>query len=327
MDKVKSRIKTLFVGTSEFALPILKILSELEYIDLIGVITQPDRPVGRKQILTPPPVKQVLLEYDAEFPIIDGNKIKVFQPENLKSEAESILNETKPELIVVASYGQFIPKSMLDYPKYKCLNIHGSTLPDLRGAVPIQMAILKGYKETGATIQIMSEKMDEGDIIGCKLLDISNKDTYESLTTRLAELSAGLIAEVLPKWINGEVQPQKQDDSKATYCYIKDVAKENAEIDWNKSAEEIERMIRAFYPWPIAWTEISNNKFQVLKILKVYQADIEDSISIESKVGEIVKVEKRLFVKCGDGKFLELHSIQLEGKERRGAENYLYLAQ
>src|SRR5688572_22105459 len=149
-------IKALFIGTSDFAVPILEKLITSKKVDLAGVVTQPDRPVGRKQILTPPDVKKYLIENSIDVP--------VFQPEKLGLDAEEILNKTKPELIIVASYGQFIPKIMLNYPKYKCLNIHASLLPDLRGAVPMPMAILKGYEKTGVTLQVMVEGMDEGDI-------------------------------------------------------------------------------------------------------------------------------------------------------------------
>lgn len=319
MDKVK----TLFVGTSEFAVPILKKLAEPDFIELVGVITQPDKPVGRKQTLTAPAVKLSIINYQFS--------IKLFQPESLKVEAESILNETQPELIIVASYGQFIPKVMLDYPKYNCLNIHGSLLPDLRGAVPIQMAILKGYQETGVSIQIMSEKMDEGDILNSEKCIIGNEDTYGTLTTKLSNISAGLLENTLPKWLAGEIVPQKQDESKATYCYIKDVSKAKAEVDWQKSAQEIERMVRAFNPAPIAWCKFpvyanASTGKQISKKLQIYSSRIAGDQNFDSEVGKLIRKGKQLFIKCGDGKYLELLELKLEGKERRRAGEYLFLA-
>ncbi len=325
------KVKTLFIGTSEFAVPILQKLTELEYIELVGVITQPDKPVGRKQIITATAVKFSIFNF--QFPI------KVFQPSSLKVEAESILNETQPELIIVASYGQFIPKVMLDYPKYKCLNIHGSLLPELRGAVPISMAILKGYTKTGVTLQIMSEGMDEGEILGFAECALSDGETTGSLIEKLSKLSAKFIEAVLPKWINREIEPQKQDDSKATYCYIKDVSKEMAEIDWQKPAEEIERMVRALYPTPIAWCKFpvsakASTGKQISKKLQIYSSRIvgdqnfdpmTGDMTFDSAIGEIIRIGKQLFIRCGDGKSLELLELQLEGKERRRSEDYLFL--
>lgn len=335
-----NKVKTLFIGTSEFAVPILQKLIELEYIDLVGVITQPDKPVGRKQLLTSPPIKQSIVQTPSNSPLNKGETLKIFQPSSLKVDAENILNETKPELIIVASYGQFIPKVMLDYPKYKCLNIHGSLLPDLRGAVPIPMAILKGYEKTGVTLQIMAQGMDEGEILGFAECVLSDGETTGSLIEKLSILSAEYIEAVLPKWINGEIEPQRQDDSKATYCYIKDVSKEMAEIDWNKPAEEIERMVRAFNPAPIAWCKFpvyakATIGKQIPKKLQIYSSKLvgdqsfdpmTGDMTFDSAIGEIIRKGKQLFVKCGDGKYLELLELQLEGKERRGSAEYLFLA-
>lgn len=335
--------KTLFIGTSDFAVPIIKKLTELNYINLVGVITQPDKPVGRKQILTPPPVKQFLL----------NNKIKVetFQPIKLKKDAKKILDKIKPELIIVASYGQFIPKIMLDYPKYKCLNVHISLLPDLRGAVPMPMAILRGYEKTGVSIQIMTEGMDEGDLIGEKEIEIDDKETTETLTKKSSNAGAELLEEILPKWISGQIEPKPQDHNKATYCYQKDIAKENAEIDWNKPAIEIDRMVRAFYPWPIAWFTLTEkngvNEKYIGKKVKIYKAkcwfqaeqgtDIQkdtpyfhlvkgelNGVTDNLSISQIFKHNKSLFIQTSNG-ILELQEIQLEGKNRMSGKDYLFL--
>jgi methionyl-tRNA formyltransferase len=311
------KVRTLFCGTSEFAVPILKKLLEVEYIDLVAVVTQPDRPVGRKQIITPTPIKSLVEE--------ENLSLKIFQPESLKLEVANILEDTRPELIIVASYGQFISDVMLEYPKFKCLNIHGSLLPDLRGAVPVQTAILEGYKKTGVTIQIMSKEMDEGDIIGHKIYDIADGETTATLMQHLSNVAVKLLDEILPDWIGNKIIPIKQDNTKATYCYIKDFSKVNAEIDWSKSAVEIERKVRAFFPQPTAYFEVKI-KEQELKI-KLFKVGLIENLGTNSEIGKVIRINKNLYVKCGDNKYLELIEFQLEGKKRAFAKDYLYLAE
>lgn len=319
------KISTLFIGTSEFAIPILKRLFELEYLNVTGIVTQPDKPAGRKQELKAPPIKQWALDNHKWFDTMN------FQPEKLGKDSLQILDKVKPELIIVASYGQFVPKSMLDYPKYKCLNIHVSLLPDLRGAVPMPMAILNGYKETGVTLQVMGEGMDEGNIIATKSFAIGNQETTETLTTKASRYAVELIDKVLEKWVKDEISPTPQNNEKATYCYQKDISKEAAEIDWKLPATKIDQMVRAFYPWPIAWFELSEfnkiNQSLCGKRVKVYSVKVYPLNIIENsntKIGELFKHNKSLFVKCGDG-FIELEDLQLEGKNRMNGKEYLYL--
>ena len=310
------KVRTLFIGTSGFAVPALEMLAQHELVELVGVVTQPDRPSGREQEISKPAVKSAFEKLDLD--------ISLFQPEKIKENAEEILEKTKPELIIVASYGQILPASIINYPKYKCLNIHGSLLPDLRGAVPIPMAILKGYEETGVSIPVMTEGLDDGAVITSAKIEIEESWTTEDLTQKLGELGADTLKKIFPDWIAGEIDPIAQDESKATYCYMKDIVKENAEIDFTKSAVEIDRMVRAYFPWPVAWMKSEVNGAE--KRIKIYKARIaSEELGSEQKSGEIFKNEKRLFLKCSDGA-LEILSIQVEGKKVSGFEDYSYLA-
>ncbi len=306
------KIRTLFIGTSSFAVPTLKALSEADFIDLVGVVTQPDKPFGRDQKLTPPPVKDEARKLNLNIPI--------FQPEKLRAQSQEILEKTNPELIIVASYGQMVPANMIHFPKYKCLNIHCSILPDLRGAVPMPMAILKGYKKTGVSIPVMTEGLDDGDIVALVEEEIRFDETTESLTERLSEIGAKKLIEILPEWTEGKITPIPQDESKVTHTTADDISKDKAEVDWNKSAEEVDRMVRAFYPWPVAWSWVN---FNGQKRFKIYKATLSDFES-DKKPGEFFKKDKNLFVQTGKGS-LELVEVQLEGKAKDDAKNYLYL--
>ncbi|MBI3442302.1 MAG: methionyl-tRNA formyltransferase [Candidatus Sungbacteria bacterium] len=231
----------LFLGTPEFSIPALDALIAGKY-DLVGAVTNPDEPVGRKRILTSPPVKLLAQKHS----------IPVFQPEKLKRE---LWDRQIPaaDLLVVAAYGKIIPKSILEIPKYGTLNIHPSLLPRWRGASPIQSAILAGDADTGVTIMQVDERMDHGPVVAQQIIPIGNrKVTYSRLHDELAEIGAKLLLETIPGYISGAITPTPQDDAKAIYCAV--LAKDDGRIDWNKSAEEIERMVRAFDLWPGAWT-------------------------------------------------------------------------
>ncbi|MCA9386520.1 methionyl-tRNA formyltransferase [Candidatus Dojkabacteria bacterium] len=313
------KISTIFIGTSEFAVPILNACLNNQLLDVKTVLTQPDRPVGRKQVPEAPKVKQYLIENDS--------KVEIEQPEKIKDVADKILEKYKPDLIIVASYGQIIPKSILNYPKYGCLNFHGSLLPILRGAVPIQMSILQGFEKTGVTMQKMVFKMDEGPIISTREIKLDGSETYETLTRTLSELSVEILNEDLEGWVNRNIEAEEQDDSKATYCYIKDTAKDKAEITSETTVEQAERMIRAFYPWPIAWLTIPNGKNKD-KRLKIYNSKIRNS-KYEIRNNEKIKItneEDQLVLNLKDG-LLILEEVQLEGKEKRSGEDYLWLVE
>lgn len=322
-------VKTLFVGTSEFAVPALKYILKDELYDLVGLVTQPDRPVGRKQVMTSPDTKHFLVD--------ENYRANIFQPEKLREEYSEILEKTKPDLILVASYGQIIPKEMLDFPRYKALNIHASILPILRGAVPMPMAIKNGFEETGVTLQIMSEQLDEGDILGIEKIDIDPEETTESLTVKASEVSVRLLENVLPKWINGEIVPQRQNSENATYCYMKDISKQRAEITNSHSAIDAERMVRAFYPWPIAWINLKKEsdekningaeaceKFSGQK-LKIYKSKLVNTDVFIGKGMKFYKNGNNLLLRMNYG-WLEILECQLPGKQRMTGKDYLFLA-
>ncbi len=296
--------KIVFIGTPEFGAIILERLAKTEYKPIL-VITMPDNPAGRKQILTPPPVKTTSEKYG----------IPLLQPASIKSRISEIRN-LEPDLIIVAAYGKIIPKGILDIPKHGCLNVHPSLLPEYRGPSPIQAAILNGDKETGVTIILLDEKMDHGAIISNFQLPISNDATAENLSKRLAKTGAELLIETIPKWISGEIKPQPQDESKATFTKI--IKKEDGRIDWTKPALEIERQIRAFYPWPGSFTFIEKNSKKLM--LKVIEAIIVPGKNL--KGGETFIFEKSLGVKCGKDA-LAIKTIQLEGRKPMTSEEFL----
>ncbi len=243
----------LFFGTPEFALPALDALIAKEY-HIVGVVTNPDEPVGRKHVLTPPPVKVLAKKHS----------IPVFQPE--RNEISKI---PPADLFIVAAYGKIIPKSILEIPKYGTLNIHPSLLPRWRGASPIQSAILAGDANIGVTIMQLDELMDHGPIVAQQVVHIGNrKYTYPELHDELAQKGAKLLLETIPKWIDETITPTPQDHTKATYCAT--LKKEDGRIDWKKSAAEIERMVRAYNPWPGAWTIWKNDG-------RMYRIRIDDA--------------------------------------------------
>lgn len=314
------KVKTIFIGTSSFAVPVLEKLMDLDFIDLTSIITQPDRPTGRKQILTPPPVKEIL---NTKFETLN---IKVYQPEKIKKEYKEILEKENPELIIVASYGQILPQELLEFPKYGTLNLHVSLLPELRGAVPMQMAILSGLKKTGVTLQKMVYALDEGPIISAREIPLDKDETFASLEAKSAEISSQILEEDLPKWINGEIEATPQDESMATYCSIKDTTKDKAEITFDTDVEVAERMIRAFETWPVSWITLQDGKYKD-KRLKIYKAKLDSQRVKESENQNsllITQNSKRLFLHLHDG-VLELLEIQLEGKKRMEAKEYLFI--
>ncbi len=306
MDK----IKTIIIGTSEFAVPILEAALAHPMLEVAAIVTQPDRPAGREQTLKPSAVKQFLLDKKSEITII--------QPEKIKDISGELLDEYEPELIIVASYGQIIPNNILEYPKYKCLNFHGSLLPKLRGAVPVNMAILLGFEKTGVTLQIMAEKMDVGDIISTREYILKPDETAESLMAELSMLSVEILNQDLEKWILGQIQPSAQDESEATYCYRGDISKDKAEIKFETDIDLAERMIRAFYPWPVVWFELPG-KGRV-KIFKAKKSDIQS----QATGLQLTKSDKKLLLNLQNGT-LELLELQLEGKKRDSVINYYFL--
>ncbi len=280
--------KILFLGTPEFAIKPLEALINAGY-EINGVITAPDKPVGRKQILTPPPVKS----------LAEKHNLPIYQPGN-KNELLKIMKKLRPDLAIVAAFGMILIKEMLDIPKYGFLNIHPSLLPRWRGASPIQSAILAGDEKTGVSIMLLDEKMDEGPILVQKEFKIENKN-YKELENILSELGAKMLTEIIPKWINGEINPQQQDSSKATYT--QKIQKEDGLINLNETPEMTEKKIRAFTPWPGAYIFIDGKR------LIIAQAEIIHSHTKNFGVGA--------------SNALKIKRVKPEGKNEMSFEDYL----
>jgi len=313
-------MKIIFMGTPEFGAIILEGLIKANY-KLVLVITAPDKPVGRKQILTPSPVKVVAQKY----------KIPILQPEKIQ-EAIAEIRATSPGLVIVAAYGQILPKEILDIPKYGCLNVHPSLLPKYRGPSPIQYAILNGEKKTGVTIMLMNEKMDHGPILAQSALIVEEDETGQSLHNKLANLGARLLMETIPKWQRGMIKPQPQDEKKVTYTKI--LSREDGKINWKKTADEIERQIRAFNLWPESFTFWSPTKKLVgekLSRIKILKARVLKSTGgIAYPIGKtLVAPQNEICVQCGKGflpgagDFLVVARLQLEGKKEMSSEEFL----
>ena len=304
MDKKK----IVFMGTPKFAVPILEMLIENFGVDL--VITQPDKKVGRKKVLTAPPVKIIAEE----------KGIKVLQPEKISND-ENVLSELKelnPDIIITAAYGQLVPETILEIPKYKCINVHGSLLPKLRGGAPIQYSILEDHRKTGITIMYMVKKLDAGDMISKVEVDILDSDNYESLHDKLSIAGRDLLKETLPNIFTGNIAPEKQDDSLATFA--RNILREDEKIDWNKSAGQIFNQIRALDPTPGAFTYLDEN---VLKIWNSEVVELEENYSAE-KAGTIIKQDKKyIYILCGKNTVLKVKELQISGKKRMPVVNFL----
>lgn len=295
-------LKVVFMGTPEFAVPIVKLLND--NYEVVGVVTQPDKMVGRKKIMTPPPVKVVSEELG----------LKVFQPRHIKEEYQPIL-DLKPDLIVTCAYGQILPEEILKYPKYGCINVHASLLPKLRGGAPIHHAIIDGYKETGITIMYMSKKMDQGDILTQVKTEIRDDDTLGTLQYKLSEMAKDLLKATIPLLIDKKIVPLKQNEEEATYGY--NISREEEKIDFNKTCEEVDRQVRGLNPVPVCYTTLDGKR------LKVYDVRFGDKYYPNTENGTIVNFHHDGFsVVCG-GKELVITDLALEGKRRCAAKDFL----
>ncbi len=289
-------MKLVFCGTSNFAVPSLEELSKDFEIAL--VITQPDRPAGRGQKLTPPPVKQKALELS----------LNVSQPEKISQIKEEIM-KISPDIMVVVSYGQIIPKSILEIPKYKSLNLHGSILPYHRGAAPIQRALTQGDTKTGNTIILMSSKMDEGDILALEKIPIEEEDNYESLSYKLSMSGAKLLKQTLLDWVSGKITPIPQEHEKATYAMP--ILKEELKICFKSSAFSIHNKIRGLYPNAYGVYGSYN-----LKIFKTRQTEEDFGL----KPGELFYKDSKLYVGTGDKPLEILEILSPKGKKMSGKD-------
>lgn len=296
-------MRIVFMGTPDFAVPCLEKLISSGH-NVVGVFTQPDKPVGRKQILTPPDVKVCAEKYS----------IPVYQPEKIKgSNAQEIIKELQPDIIIVVAYGKILPKEILTSVPYGCINVHASLLPLYRGAAPIQWAVLNGDSETGVTIMQMDEGLDTGDILSVVKTPIDENETSAMLFDRLSLIGADALIDTLEALQENKITPVKQPDTDTQYASM--ISKAMCPINWNDSAQKIHNQVRGLQTWPVATTLINSKTF---KIHKTLLTDIHSD-----KIGEIVDNNSRLIVCCGDGRCLEICELQAEGKKKMTANAYI----
>jgi len=304
------KIRTIFLGTPEFAVKTFTALINDEHFEIVLAITQPDRPVGRRQVLNEPPIKILAKQYN----------IPVYQPEKIRTESAKI-KELAPDLIVVAAYGQIIPKSILDIPTYGCVNVHGSLLPQYRGAACLPAPILHGNRYTGITIMKMDEGLDTGPILAQKKYRLAPTETLESLHDKLAELGAQLLLPTLEKYINGKIKPRPQNNRRASY--VKMIQKDDGHIDWRKPAREIERMVRALNPWPGTHGHLSNGGLQMNEVSFKILAVRPKPLKINGyRLGELFVENEALAVQCGRDA-LVIIKLQVEGKKVMEVDDFL----
>lgn len=295
-------MKIAFLGTPDFALPSLKMLYERG--DDIVVFTQPDKPVGRKAIMTAPPAKKLALEYGLD----------VFQFDKIRSEEGlAALKDADPELMVTAAFGQILSKENLSVPRYGCINVHGSLLPKYRGAAPIQWAVINGEEKTGVTTMLTDIGLDTGDILLERETEIGKDETAGELFDRLAEMGAELLKETIEKLERNELEPKKQNDAEATKCSM--IKKEHGHIDFSKSEKAIHDLVRGMNPWPCAYAMLEGEAVKIWRTRRI------PTKKTGSKAGSILCADKQngLIVKCGDGD-IEILELQFPGSKRMSAQ-------
>lgn len=299
-------MRIVFMGTPDFAVGSLQALCESGKHEILAVVTQPDRPKGRGNKLLQTPVKEYALEQG----------LTVYQPQKVKTpEFVELLHELQPELIVVAAFGQFLSKEILELPKYGCINVHASLLPKYRGAAPIQYAIIKGEKESGVTIMQMDIGMDTGAMLDKVVVPIAENTTMGELHDALREQGAALLLQVIDKIAAGTAVTEPQDNEQATYATLLDRSMEH--IDWSKSAQEVHNLIRGFNPAPSTFTKLPNGKS-----LKIWGSKMTDKNSAAA-AGTVIETGKHsFFVACGEG-VLEITEVQPESKKRMPAQVFL----
>ena len=299
-------MRIVFMGTPDFAVGSLQALCESGKHEILAVVTQPDRPKGRGNKLLQTPVKEYALEQG----------LTVYQPQKVKTpEFVELLHELQPELIVVAAFGQFLSKEILELPKYGCINVHASLLPKYRGAAPIQYAIIKGEKESGVTIMQMDIGMDTGAMLDKVVVPIAENTTMGELHDALREQGAALLLQVIDKIVAGTAVAEPQDNEQATYATLLDRSMEH--IDWSKTAQEVHNLIRGFNPAPSTFTKLPNGKS-----LKIWGSKMTEKNSATA-AGTVIETGKHsFFVACGEG-VLEITEVQPESKKRMPAQVFL----
>ena len=297
-----NKTRVVFMGTPDFAVPVLEGL--IENYEVVGVVSQPDKRVGRKQVLVNTPIKEVALKHN----------ILVLQPEKIRDDYEDIL-KLNPDIIVTCAYGQIIPSAILDYPKLGCINVHASLLPKLRGGAPIHKAIIDGYSKTGITIMYMDKKMDNGDIISTSETEILDSDNLESLHDRLSIMGRDLLLETMPSIINGTNKRIKQNEDEVTYAY--NIKREEEHIDLSKTRREVFNQIRGLSPVPGANLLVDGEEF------KIYGLEISERKFTNKEIGEVTGLYKEgIGVMTSDGEII-LTDIKPFGKKRMSAISYI----
>jgi methionyl-tRNA formyltransferase len=301
-------MRIVFIGTGEIGVPVLRSLLDSREHQLVGVVTQPDKPAGREQRIEAPPIKAALA----------GNALPILQPARIKrAEAVEGIRALAPDVIVVMAYGQILPRSVLEIPCVACLNLHASLLPRHRGAAPIQAAIVEGDRESGITVMYMDEGLDTGDILLQSRLEILPNETGGSLHDRLGQIAPASLDEALTHLQKGNAPRSPQDSSAATYA--PKLEREDGRIDWTEPAELIERKIRAFNPWPGAFVLLRSEIGRARK-LKIFSARLVDAT--KKTPGEVFRSAGSITIAAKDGT-LSLGEIQLEGKRRMSAAEFL----
>lgn len=303
-------IKIIFAGTPDFAVPGFRALLKDKDFKILAVITQPDKPVGRKQILTPSTVKTEAQK----------NNILFWQPDKISDIKEKI-RQANPDLAVLIAYGQIIPKEILDIPRFGWVNVHGSLLPRWRGAACVQAPILANDKKTGVTIIKIEKGLDTGPILKQTEMKIEPEETAETLHDKLAKLGAEILPGIIKEYADGKIKLKPQDNEKASYAPT--LKKEDGKINWQKKAEEIERMTRALNPWPGTWTNWQSRKTAAkagqVKIISVSPAPLKIN---SYKIGQIFLHNNQLAIQCGENALI-IKKLQLEGKKETTAEEFL----
>ena len=296
-----NKLKIVFMGTPMFSVPILEAL--IDNYDVIGVVTQPDKEVGRKRILTPTPVKECALKHN----------IPVYQPRKIRKEYEEIM-ALNPDIIITAAYGQIVGMELLNSPKYRSINVHGSLLPKYRGGAPIQRSIMNGDEYTGITIMYMEKGMDSGDILSQRCLKIEDTDNNETVFEKMSYLGKDLLLETLPLLIDGKIEPIKQNEDEVTYAY--NILPEEELLDFSKEAKEVFNHIRALSPQPGAYFILKGEKIKIF-------SSLVSELTHNEKVGSIINVSKKGFmIACGNHTVLEILEIQQMGKNRISARDF-----
>lgn len=296
-------MKIIYMGTPDFAVPCLERLAADGH-ELCCVVTQPDKPKGRKMELAPSDVKKCALQLG----------LPVYQPNSLKTqEAYDYLEQFSPDFIIVAAYGKILPKCILDMPKYACINVHGSLLPKYRGSAPIQRSVLAGDKVTGITTMLMDEGIDTGDMLLKKEYEIDINATSGEVFDALANMAPDLLTETMQKYVKGELVPEKQNDEESTYAAM--LSKDEAVINWDKPAAAVHNLVRGMAPWPIAYTVYKDKK------MKIFESRLTDKTT-DLAPGTLTQADKKLYAACADG-LLEILSLQLEGGKRLTAQQFL----